>query len=200
MKLTCIECDKRFELTDGEIDFYRSKGLDLPKRCKSCRDNRSGRDKAEVVKKRPLLVFLGFLLVIISIASATAAFIMQRYVVQAVVAGSVLLIISFLLFAFSRKKVFVDCSFSRNYKYRFYDANSLYKHYLKHGKEVRARSVEDYLRKANNAAENKKAKVKITSDNDIACYVPTTGEFVVLSRSGYIRTYYIANDKYYSKQ
>lgn len=35
---TCIECGQQFEITNNQYDFYWSKGLDLPKRCKSCRD------------------------------------------------------------------------------------------------------------------------------------------------------------------
>lgn len=38
----CKDCGKEFTLTDGEIEFYRSKGFDLPNRCKSCRDRRKG--------------------------------------------------------------------------------------------------------------------------------------------------------------
>lgn len=39
----CRDCGKEFTLTDGEIDFYRSKGFELPNRCKACRDKRKGR-------------------------------------------------------------------------------------------------------------------------------------------------------------
>ena len=39
----CRDCGKEFTLTDGEINFYRSKGFDLPNRCKACRDKRKGR-------------------------------------------------------------------------------------------------------------------------------------------------------------
>lgn len=38
----CRDCGKEFTLTDGEINFYRSKGFDLPNRCKACRDKRKG--------------------------------------------------------------------------------------------------------------------------------------------------------------
>lgn len=38
----CRDCGKEFTLTDGEIEFYRSKGFELPTRCKSCRDKRKG--------------------------------------------------------------------------------------------------------------------------------------------------------------
>ncbi len=33
----CSDCHKRFEITNREYDFYRSKGWNLPKRCKECR-------------------------------------------------------------------------------------------------------------------------------------------------------------------
>ena len=39
----CHDCGREFTLTDGEIDFYRSKGFELPSRCKACRDKRKGR-------------------------------------------------------------------------------------------------------------------------------------------------------------
>ena len=38
MKLRCKQCGKDFGLTDGEIKFYKDKGLELPKRCKDCRE------------------------------------------------------------------------------------------------------------------------------------------------------------------
>ncbi len=36
-QITCKDCGKIFYLTKGEIDFYKSKNLSLPKRCKTCR-------------------------------------------------------------------------------------------------------------------------------------------------------------------
>ena len=38
MKRTCKQCGKEFILTQFEIDFYKSKNLSLPKRCKECRE------------------------------------------------------------------------------------------------------------------------------------------------------------------
>jgi len=34
---TCSACDEEFTITIGEYEFFKKKGLDLPKRCKSCR-------------------------------------------------------------------------------------------------------------------------------------------------------------------
>lgn len=42
MKRTCKQCGKEFELSESEIRYYKEKGLELPKRCKSCRDKNKG--------------------------------------------------------------------------------------------------------------------------------------------------------------
>lgn len=39
MTRTCSVCGKTFTITNGEHDYLVSKGLDMPKRCKDCRDN-----------------------------------------------------------------------------------------------------------------------------------------------------------------
>ena len=36
----CTDCGRLFEITNRQYDFYRSKGLYLPKRCNPCRKNR----------------------------------------------------------------------------------------------------------------------------------------------------------------
>lgn len=38
MKRTCIQCNKEFELSQSEINFYKRKNLHIPKRCKECRE------------------------------------------------------------------------------------------------------------------------------------------------------------------
>lgn len=39
MKKNCVQCGKMFNITQSEIDFYNKKGLQIPKRCKQCRNN-----------------------------------------------------------------------------------------------------------------------------------------------------------------
>lgn len=46
MKKICKQCGKEFELSESEISFYKSKGLELPKRCKSCRDKNKGQSNS----------------------------------------------------------------------------------------------------------------------------------------------------------
>lgn len=45
----CLDCGSDY-FTKGEQDFYISKGLDMPKRCKSCRDKKKARYKEEKSK------------------------------------------------------------------------------------------------------------------------------------------------------
>ena len=39
--ITCAGCGRNFGITNSEYEFYMSKGYDLPKRCKTCRDNKT---------------------------------------------------------------------------------------------------------------------------------------------------------------
>ena len=52
MKRTCKQCGKEFELSESEISFYKSKGLELPKRCKSCRDKNKGVQQSSEQKQK----------------------------------------------------------------------------------------------------------------------------------------------------
>lgn len=40
IKLKCVDCGSDFIIESGEREFYRKKGLYLPKRCPSCRRER----------------------------------------------------------------------------------------------------------------------------------------------------------------
>lgn len=46
-KKICIQCGKEFEITNGEYEYYTSKGLEIPKRCKECRKNKDKSSKNE---------------------------------------------------------------------------------------------------------------------------------------------------------
>lgn len=43
----CVDCGTRFEITNSEYDYFRQKGLDIPKRCKNCRGN-SGKSSRSI--------------------------------------------------------------------------------------------------------------------------------------------------------
>lgn len=65
----CRQCGKEFTLTDGEIDFFKSKGLELPSRCADCRKkNKAARNTpAPDVKKRPIVAVVVVLLILVAL-------------------------------------------------------------------------------------------------------------------------------------
>lgn len=36
----CKDCSVSYEITEGEKEFFESKGFPLPKRCKECREKK----------------------------------------------------------------------------------------------------------------------------------------------------------------
>lgn len=48
MKLICKQCGKEFELSESEINFYKSKNLHIPKRCKECRQENKQKKSGKV--------------------------------------------------------------------------------------------------------------------------------------------------------
>lgn len=83
----------------------------------------------------------------------------------------------------------------------FRSEERLREHYEKHGKEMGFTSAEAYLAAANKVVANPGAQHKTESeDGDDAYFLEETGEFVVVSRKGYIRTYFLADRDYFERQ
>lgn len=53
IRQNCVDCGRIFELTNNQYDFYREKGFDIPKRCDSCRKNKSSRSTTYVPYSAP---------------------------------------------------------------------------------------------------------------------------------------------------
>lgn len=47
LKRTCLGCGKEYMISKGEIGFYESKGLALPKRCAECRKARKAASQSQ---------------------------------------------------------------------------------------------------------------------------------------------------------
>lgn len=47
MIIKCKVCEKDFEWTDGEQEFYKDRNIDSPKRCKECRIKKVKVDKPD---------------------------------------------------------------------------------------------------------------------------------------------------------
>ena len=87
--------------------------------------------------------------------------------------------------------------------YKFRNANLLQEHFEKHGKEMGFSSAKDYEKAASKVVTDKKALHKLEAeDGDDVYYLESTNEFVIVSKDGYLRTYFNPNDgiRYYNRQ
>lgn len=86
-------------------------------------------------------------------------------------------------------------------RYYFRNNDRLIQHYEKHGIEMGFASAEDYEKSASDVINNPNSLHKLEAeDNDDVYYLESTGEFVILSTDGYIRTYYYADLDYFNRQ
>ncbi len=88
-------------------------------------------------------------------------------------------------------------------KVRFRNNKLLQQHYDKHGKGMGFASAVEYEKAAAAVVSNSKAlHKKEAEDGDDIYYIKDTNEFVVVSKDGYIRTYFKPDDgiNYYNRQ
>ncbi len=88
-------------------------------------------------------------------------------------------------------------------EYTFRNEGTLQSHYEKHGIEMGFENPEDYLAAANKVVANSESLHKLEQeDGDDVYYLEETNEFVVVSKDGYIRTYFLpsAGIDYYNRQ
>lgn len=214
MKQKCVQCGRVFEISDSEKHFFESKNLALPKRCRECREkNKSSgnsRKKSNSAKennkfnsyyvKKAKTVELSTVILLAIVTVILLALKLNSSFAIAVGSATIFSLVKYIL-GLSKGKVFIQEFDTSIYKYTFYDTNSMVKHYVKHGEQTNSRSMEDYLYKANMVIVDKKSLSKIQKkDGDRIYYNNRTNEFVVIAKAGYVRTYFIASDKYYNKQ
>lgn len=87
--------------------------------------------------------------------------------------------------------------------YKFRNSNLLNQHYDKHGKDMGFANAKEYEKAASDVINNPAALHKTEKeDGDFCYYIVKTNEFVVLSKDGYIRTYFLpdAGKAYYDRQ
>lgn len=228
MKKICIQCGKEFELSDQEISYYQSKNLEIPKRCAQCRKrNRIKNNSAPTVQRkrlitnvngRPKLGFggnpmTGFVMILVIVfavifnghfrgnntnktdtsdtKNATTVQDNSENTAQTddAVSGD----------TDSGKKA----SGTSQETLTFRSWKLLEEHFEKHGEEVGCSTAEEYLAAANAVVANRKSLHKTEKeDGDDVYFLESTGEFVIVSTDGYIRTYYKPEDgiRYYNRQ
>lgn len=203
----CVQCGKRFTLNDSEISFYKAKKLSLPKRCKECREkNKSSHSKGSSQQYRSYYIKKGKPVRLTSVILAIALTILSVVLkaesnwVLCAAALSAVLIFNYIA-DLLRSKVFIQEFDTSPYRHSFYDTQSMVEHYVKHGKEIGCSSMEEYLAKANRVIDSPRSLSKQQkADGDTCYFIRSTNEFVVVAKAGYIRTYYIASEKYFNKQ
>ncbi len=87
--------------------------------------------------------------------------------------------------------------------YYFRSKSLLNSHYDKHGKDMGFKSAKEYEKAASDVINDPTALHKTEKeDGDTCYYIVATNEFVVLSKDGYIRTYFLpdAGKAYYDRQ
>lgn len=214
MKYICKQCGKEFEITEGEADFFLSKGMKLPKRCKECRQankikKENDSDAAIRLARKPskvknLKVILGVVAILIlagfgfsklpalinynsgydDSSVSTTVYTFSGYGTSSAIAGE------------AEDYLPVDETMLT-----FRNVDLLISHYQKHGAKVGASSPDEYQRKAAAVVSSENVLHKTESeDGDYVYFNPSTGEFVIVSTDGYIRTYYIADMDYFERQ
>lgn len=203
----CVQCKNEFTLSDGEIEFYKQKGLNIPKRCEKCRkENKktngsvtvygsqpSSKVRTERVNNSPYAYkktkeyksYKSVLCILVLIAA----------IIGGVVKGADY---------FSNKSNSEASSYNvieQYNSYTFRTSKQLTSHFEKHGSEVGAKNEMDYVDKANAVISNPDALYKTEAeDGDAVYFLRSTGEIVFLSTDGYIRTYFIADYDYFNRQ
>lgn len=207
MKKVCVQCGKEFEITEGEISVYKEKDLQIPKRCRQCRKSNRIRKNDVVVKKpkrrgllrgfrageggpRPGMIMILVVLAIVinglfrgNIGSEKTPGSGSRITTGSEATGTGITVQETTLI--------------------FRDWSRLEEHYEKHGKAMGYSREEDYLAGANTVVADPKAlHKKEKEDGDDIYFLEKTGELVVVSTDGYIRTYFQPEDgiAYYNRQ
>ncbi len=88
-------------------------------------------------------------------------------------------------------------------EYHFKNKSRLNDHYEKHGKEMGFDSAKEYEQAASDVVNNPDALHKMEKeDGDDVYYVEATNEFVVVSKQGFLRTYFLPDKgiDYFNRQ
>ena len=217
LKKICSQCSKEFELSEGEISFYKNKGLSLPNRCKSCREKnkqnksdmqykmnsapqrQAGADKSAFWQKKPLWFSVLALVLIVAAALYFGGNNGGDAVSEALQPETP---------ASSTENTEptsseIEPDSEPAAEYTFRNETYLTQHFQKHGDEFDYETAEEYLAGANMVINDTNALTKTEKeDGDLVFYLESTNEFVILSTDGYIRTYFRPSDglDYFNRQ
>ncbi len=225
MKRKCVQCGKEFFLSSNEINFYKSKKLSLPKRCKECRDkNRKNKEnenitpnEQEVGKENPVNTYeykngdtgtakpgkKGKNVKAATFAAAAVIFVSAAGIGTFNNANTNGTVANTETVQEVENSDINNSETVKESSYRFKNEDLLMDHYVKHGQEMGFASAEEYEAAASAVVENENALHKYEKeDGDDVYYIEKTNEFVIVSKEGFIRTYFYPNagKSYFERQ
>ena len=211
----CRQCGKEFTLTDGEIDFFKSKGLELPNRCAECRKKNKAAKNAHASdsKKRPISVGIVVLLILAlafgyAISQINSAKLSNNDVTDigetistAVTEAETTAEVtetSTVTETETTSETTETSTFAESAEteipakqYCFRNSELLDEHYKSHGIEMGFASAEEYEKAAAAVIDAPGVLHKYEKeDNDDVYYLESTNEIVIVSTDGFIRTYF----------
>ena len=211
----CRQCGKEFTLTDGEIDFFKSKGLELPNRCAECRKKNKAAKNAPASdsKKRPISVGIVVLLILAlafgyGISQINSAKLSNNDVTDigetistAVTEAETTAEVtetSTVTETETTSETTETSTFAESAEteipakqYCFRNSELLDEHYKSHGIEMGFASAEEYEKAAAAVIDAPGVLHKYEKeDNDDVYYLENTNEIVIVSTDGFIRTYF----------
>lgn len=220
MKRTCKQCGREFELTDSQVEWYKSKGLEVPKRCEECRaankeqrgTSPDGRKQAASIPEatrgetgpnaaeqgepsKPKTPVRGVIGAVIAFALAATvggnAILGHGQDADGAPSTPAASVSSSSTVAGTASASVSASTSSADVTYRFRDKSRLNEHYRKHGIEMGFSDAQSYEQAANAVAHDPQALHKLEKeDGDDVYYLESTDEIVFISQDGYIRTYF----------
>lgn len=184
----CVQCGKVFTITDSEKQFFESRNLSIPKRCKDCREKNKphqvkiNTDKITLKKEKTFTIKKTYLILAIFLIAFSILYIKSKIGPD--------------LYQIKQEVHISD-------RYTFKSESLLQEHFNKHGSEFGYASTSQYESGANTVINSPDALHKTeVEDGDSVYYIQTTNELVILSTEGYIRTYFKPDDgiEYYNRQ
>ena len=193
---TCKQCGKEFNLTDSEIQFYKSKSLELPKRCSDCRkknNNNSTKEANSNIGKNEYK----------SKHNKN-----KKNIFTSVIAGLLVILALFIgkVFNIDILSLWQDTNYTNEQSIsslQFRNEKLLEDHFVKHGNEFGYSTKEEYLAGANRVINSSSSLHKQEGeDGDDIYYDKNSNEIVFVSEDGYIRTYFKPSEgiDYYNRQ
>ena len=179
---TCKQCGKKFTITDSEIQFYKSKDLELPKRCGDCRkknNNSSNKEtNSNIVKNEDRNKYNKN----------------KKNIFTSVIAGLLVILALFIgkVFNVDISSLWQDTNYTKEQSVsslQFRNEKFLEDHFVKHGNEFGYSTKEEYLAGANKVISSSSSLHKQEGeDGDDIYYDKNSNEIVFVSGDGYIRT------------